>query len=90
MVNPTTRCPLTGNFPFAGKTVAENHIGATFYHDVSGTYHMDSWNTDFTFGIRNLLDKDPPVAMSAFANSFLPTFYRTPGRFFYARAGVKF
>ena len=90
VINPASRCPLTGNFPFAGKVVPENHLGATFYHDVSGTYHLDSWNTDFTFGIRNLFDKDPPIAMSAFANSFLPTFYRTPGRFFYARVGVKF
>ena len=67
-----------------------NHIGATIYHDVAVTYHLDSWNTDFTFGIRNLFDKQPPIAMSAFANSFLPTYYRTPGRFFYARVGVKF
>jgi iron complex outermembrane receptor protein len=93
--NTTARCPLLGAFPFSsaiisGKGVQENHIGATFYHDVAGTYHMDSWNTDFTFGIRNLFDKDPPIAMSAFANSFLPTYYRTPGRFFYARVGVKF
>ncbi len=80
-----------GSFPFDGaKYVPTNHIGATTYHDVSATYHVDSMNTDFTFGIRNLFDKEPPIAMSAFANSFLPTFYRAPGRFFYGRVGVKF
>jgi iron complex outermembrane receptor protein len=80
-----------GSFPFDGSTkVPTNHIGATTYHDVSATYHADSINTDFTFGIRNLFDKQPPIAMSAFANSFLPTFYRAPGRFFYGRVGVKF
>ncbi len=67
-----------------------NHIGATMYHDVSATYHVDSINTDFTFGIRNLFDKEPPIAMSSFANSFVPAFYRAPGRFFYGRIGVKF
>ena len=81
-----------GSFPFDGfSKVPTNHLGATFYHDVSATYHADSINTDFTFGIRNLFDKQPPIAMSAFANSFLPTLgYRAPGRFFYGRVGVKF
>jgi len=89
--NTLARCPLTGSFPFThGTQPVLNHIGATVYHDVAVTYHVDAWNTDFTFGIRNLFDKAPPIAMSAFANSFLPTYYRAPGRFFYARVGVKF
>ncbi|MGB9429459.1 MAG: TonB-dependent receptor [Gammaproteobacteria bacterium] len=90
------RCSMPNfSFPFdpgtgPNGTTLTNHIGATTYHDVSATYHLDSWNTDFTLGIRNLFDKQPPIAMSAFANSFLPTLYRAPGRFFYARIGVKF
>ena len=83
-----------GSFPFDTGTipgqVPTNHLGATTYHDVGVTYHADGINTDFTFGIRNLFDKQPPIAMSAFANSFLPTYYRAPGRFFYGRVGVKF
>ena len=90
VVNPPSRCPLTINFPFESKAVAGNHIGATFYHDVQGTYHMDSLGTDFSLGVRNLFDKQPPIAMSAFANSFLPSFYRTPGRFYFAGASVNF
>ena len=88
--NRNARCRLTGTFPFTGGTQQLNHIGATFYHDVAATYHLDAWNTDFTLGIRNLFDKEPPIAMSSFANSFLPTYYRAAGRFFYARVGVKF
>ena len=89
--NTLARCPLTGSFPFThGTQPVLNHIGATTYHDVAVTYHVDPWNTDFTFGIRNLFDKQPPIAMSAFANSFLPTYYRAPGRFFYGRVSVKF
>ena len=40
-------------------------------------------------GIRNLFEKQPPIAMSAFANSFLPPFYRMPGRFLYGNVGVR-
>ena len=87
----------TGPFPFTDDGLGTpsthaklNHIGATTYQDIAGTYHADSCNTDFTFGIRNLFDKEPPIAMSSFANSFLPTYYRAPGRFFYGRVGVKF
>ncbi|MBU6421032.1 MAG: TonB-dependent receptor [Gammaproteobacteria bacterium] len=68
-----------------------NHEGRTIYHDVEGTYHVDAVNTDFTFGIRNLFDKEPPATLTAFANSFIPTAgYRVPGRFFYAQVAVKF
>jgi iron complex outermembrane receptor protein len=91
VVQPADRCPLTlTNFPFETGTVPGSHIGATFYHDVNASYHIDSLNTDVGFGIRNLFDKEPPIAMDAFANSFLPTFYRTPGRFFFANVTVKF
>ncbi|MGE5625269.1 MAG: TonB-dependent receptor plug domain-containing protein [Bacillota bacterium] len=69
---------------------AYNYLGNTIYHDVQATYHQDSINTDFTFGIRNLFDKQPPAALTAFANSFLPAFYRVPGREFYGRISVKF
>ncbi|MHB8426070.1 MAG: hypothetical protein ACYDB9_13160, partial [Gammaproteobacteria bacterium] len=62
----------------------------TVYNDVQATYHVDSLNSDFTFGIRNVLDKKPPAVLTAFANSFLPSFYRVPGRFFYVQVGVKF
>ncbi len=67
-----------------------NHVGATTYSDVQGTYHMQDWNTDFTFGIQNLWDKRPPFSISAFANSYNPSYNRVPGRFFYGRVGVKF
>src|SRR6185503_15479859 len=88
VINPASRCPLTIDFPFEAHHVPGNHIGATTYHDAVVTYHLDTWNTDLTAGLLNVFDKQPPIAMSAFANSFLPTYYRTPGRFFYLSAGV--
>jgi len=89
-VSPSSRCALNINFPFETGAVPGNHIGATFYHDVQATYHVDRLNGDVSLGIRNLFDKQPPIAMDAFANSYLPTFYRTPGRFLFASLGVKF
>lgn len=69
-----------------------NHLGNWFTHNVQGTYHVESWNTDLTFGIRNLFDKQPPAAPnSAFANTYLPALYPIlPGRYFYGRVSVKF
>ncbi|MDE2090922.1 MAG: TonB-dependent receptor [Gammaproteobacteria bacterium] len=72
-------------------STGENHIGAWITHNVQGTYHVDSIDTDFTFGIRNLFDKLPPAELTAFANSYGPALYDiVPGRFFYGRVSVKF
>ena len=66
------------------------HIGATVYHDVQASYDLDSIKTTFTFGIRNLWDKQPPSSTVQELNNFDPTLYDVPGRFVYGRIGVKF
>ena len=67
-----------------------NHDGATVYHDVQGTYTADSLGTSFSLGIRNLMGKEPPISSVQELNSFDPTLYDVPGRFFYGRISVKF
>ena len=67
---------------------AQNHIGATTYHDVSA-YWNAPWNAKITLGINNIGDKDPPRSVQAFANSFDPQ-YEVPGRFYYMRYTQKF
>jgi len=63
--------------------MGKNHLGAWVTHNVQGTYHVDSWNTDLTFGIRNLFNKLPPAELTAFANSYGPALYNlVPGMFF--------
>jgi iron complex outermembrane receptor protein len=74
---------LIGGFP-----VAENRVPSVTYTDIEGTWHSP-WNAYFTFGVRNALDRTPPVSYSAFANSFFPE-YDMPGRFFYVRYRQKF
>ena len=66
------------------------HIGATTYHDVQGNYKMDSINTTFTLGVRNLFAKIPPSSTVQELNNFDPTLYDVPGRFVYGRLSVNF
>lgn len=72
------------------KVVGLNELGTTVYNDIQVTYDIDAWNTDVTLGVRNLFDKNPPISETAFANSYQPYYYRVPGRFIYARVGVRF
>ena len=69
---------LIGCFP-----VPENRVPSVTFTDIEGTCHA-SWKAYITFGVRNALDRTPPVSYSAFANSFFPD-YDLPGRFFYVR-----
>jgi iron complex outermembrane receptor protein len=73
-----------------GAPSGQNHLGVTIYHDVQASYTVNSWNTTFTLGVNNLFNKTPPISRTAFANSYLPVYYRTPGRFIYGRISVDF
>ncbi len=67
---------------------ATNELKATVYFDGQVGWSTP-WNSDISVGVRNIFDKEPPVAYSAFANSFDPN-YRTPGRFYYVSFTQKF
>lgn len=67
-----------------------NYLGRTVYHDLQFGYDYSPWNTDFTFGIKNVFNKNPPTCYSCELNSYDPTNYRIPGRFYYASVGIKF
>lgn len=67
-----------------------NMMSTTVYNDIQAGYNADAIGTTFTFGIRNFLDKDPPISSVQELNSFDPTLYDVPGRFFYVRASAKF
>ena len=65
-----------------------NKIPSAVYHDVS-VYTKLPWNARVTLGVNNVLDRDPPIAYSAFANTFDPQ-YEVPGRFLYLQYNQKF
>jgi iron complex outermembrane receptor protein len=79
-------CSNPGGSP--QNAVAENQIDETWYFDVQATWDAP-WNARVTGGIRNVLDEDPPIAYSTFANSFDPQ-YEVPGRFWYVQYSQKF
>ena len=68
--------------------VAENRVDDVWYFDLRGSWDAP-WNARISAGVRNLLDEEPPVAYSAFANSFDPQ-YDIPGRFWYVQYTQRF
>ena len=95
-VDPDTQCSDPDGSPFnvdglAGtglEVVPTNSIGGTTYHDVQVRWAAP-WKGKISGGIRNLMDKDPPVSISVSNNSFDPSF-DVPGRFYYVSYNQKF
>ncbi|HEY5849346.1 MAG TPA: TonB-dependent receptor, partial [Lysobacter sp.] len=58
-----------GGDTIESRPAAEHHIGATTYHDAS-VYWNAPWNAKVTLGINNIFDKNPPIVLNAFANTF--------------------
>jgi outer membrane receptor protein involved in Fe transport len=78
------------NMPNSGPDGEDyNELGAMGYHDVSVGYFIND-NLRVTAGINNLLDQDPPVSFTTFANSFDPSMYEVPGQFGYVRFSMTF
>jgi iron complex outermembrane receptor protein len=88
--NSLTNLGLCTHPSFYNNQFSTNHLGATTYHDAQVNWAVDSLDTTFTFGIRNLFAKNPPTSTQQQLNSFDPTLYDVPGRFLYLRAQVKF
>jgi iron complex outermembrane receptor protein len=76
---------------FSSQTVA-NHVGAFQTWDIQGTYSGVK-NLTLRVGMKNLLDKNPPVAVTLgqyFQTGWDPSYYDPHGRFFYTTANYKF
>ncbi|MDT8450602.1 MAG: TonB-dependent receptor [Wenzhouxiangellaceae bacterium] len=73
-------------------TVPTNNLDSTFYHDLNVSYRTEilGAETRFTIGAENLFDTAPPICLSCSLNGFDPSTYRVPGRFLFARVGVRF
>ncbi|NEZ03334.1 TonB-dependent receptor [Wenzhouxiangella sp. XN201] len=70
-----------------------NKLDSVVYNDFQLSYFFDDWDfadSKFTIGVDNVFDEDPPVSMSAFANSFDASQHRIPGQFYYARVNFDF
>ena len=67
-------------------------MGTRFYTDIQLRWEPDFWGKriGFAVGVNNLFDKDPPGCISCGLNNMDPTTYDVPGRYYYARLGVKY
>ena len=70
-----------------GVQINRNHVGSVVYFDLSGRYDLKlgSYNLQLFAGVRNLLDRDPPVVPSTFVLPLgtNPYIYDTVGRYMY-------
>ncbi len=68
-----------------------NKLNSRFYSDIQLVYSPSRFEHrfDFTLGVNNLFDKDPPGCFSCSVNNFDPTTYDVPGQFGYARISYK-
>ena len=76
----------------ANHAASRNRLERTVYHDASARYSLFAASGEVTmqFGANNLLDRDPPVSMSATLNGFDASTYDIPsGRFLYAQLAFK-
>ena len=89
--------PATAGLLASGGTTAQfnalshqNVMDSALYHDMSVSYSLADWNARVTVGGVNVLDEEPAVSFSTFANSFDPTMYDVPGSFWYVRYSQSF
>lgn len=67
---------------------ARNDLSSRLYHDLALSYQTP-FDSTIRAGVRNLLDKDPPRAVSPFANSFDQS-YDIPGSFWWVSLEQRF
>ncbi|QDW66564.1 TonB-dependent receptor plug domain-containing protein [Luteimonas granuli] len=86
-------CGGANGFPICDDSVADrNRMEATTYHDLQASWNSDAWlrGLRFVLGVNNLTGEDPPICLSCSLNGYDASTYDLPGRFFYARVGLRF
>jgi hypothetical protein len=80
---------------FTAEDINDNTVKPYVYFDLSARYRIDAFgseDTEFSIGVRNLLDKDPPAVPTDFIDAYKtnPIFYDVVGRFFFFGVSTKF
>jgi iron complex outermembrane receptor protein len=87
---------LTGRYISKLKEILNNEspLKATFYTDAqlrwSPKFNFGVHDIQFAIGANNLFNVKTPGCVSCDTNNMDPTTYDTPGRYYYARIGVKY
>lgn len=72
----------------ATSTNTSDYANSVIYHDVQGSYFVDNYT--YTFGVRNLFDKQPPYTTNNNDMNTISPSYDLAGTYLYARMVVKF
>jgi outer membrane receptor protein involved in Fe transport len=82
---PNTVYPPTGS-------KGEHELNRVIYNDATFTYNIEPIRTNVTLGVQNVFNQSFPLEYTAGAPPNLDgeMGYRIPGRYIYARVGVKF
>ncbi len=90
--NSLTNLGLCSDPNLADNGLSTNKLDATTYLDVQfgweGPFNVEG--LDFTIGVNNVTDEDPPICLSCSLNGYDAGTYDIPGMFWYAQAGYKF
>ncbi|HEX8937132.1 MAG TPA: TonB-dependent receptor [Sphingomicrobium sp.] len=87
---------LTGRYISKLKELQNNEspLKATFYTDAqlrwSPKFNFGVHDIQFAVGVNNLFDVKTPGCVACDTNHMDPTVYDTPGRYYYARIGLKY
>ncbi len=76
---------------YESSVMVGNRLGDTFYGDVRLTFTPAalSHKVDFTVGVNNVFNKNPPACFSCTGPNYDPTTYDVPGQFGYLRVAVR-
>ncbi len=76
---------------FESSVVPGNRLGDTFYGDVRLTFTpiQLQHKVDFTVGVNNVFNKNPPACYSCTGPNYDPTTYDVPGQFGYLRVAIR-
>ena len=93
--NDTFGATLTGRYMSGLREVNDNNnpMPSIFYTDVQLRWNptfMSLKNIALAAGVNNLFDSHTPGCVSCDLGNYDQTLYNTPGRFYYARIGVKY
>ena len=84
---------LTGRY-IKGVTESQNgnEMGSRLYTDIQGRWNPHFWDNriEVALGANNLFNLNPPGCISCGLNNMDPTTYDVPGRYYYARVGLRF
>ncbi|HFB64376.1 MAG TPA: TonB-dependent receptor [Aeromonadales bacterium] len=82
---------LCSNPNTTDEELSTNTLGSTSVYDLQLRWAPSGWDTDVQFsgGIQNLFDNDPPACTSCSLNGYDPSTYWPQGQFFYLQASLK-